>query len=106
MFSAAWFIAKLPFWWISVIVRAAHYAAIAVPRVALYSHAGFLPASMHQCGCTQSSCCRSTVSFALNSQLREAVRAPPLGAYSVVDDEQSVRIVFPFDLSEPRIVAP
>src|SRR5580704_14883156 len=106
MFSAAWFIVKLPFWWISMVVRAAHYAAIAVPRVALYRHEGFHPASMHQCGCTQSSCCRSTVSFALNSQLRETVCAPLLGAYTVVDDEQPVRIVFFLDFSEPRIVAP
>src|SRR5580658_7830174 len=105
MFSAAWFIVKLPF---------GGFRWSSAPRTTLqsqchafapYSHAGFHAASMHQCGCTQSSCCRSTVSFALNSQLREAVRAPLLGAYSVVNDEQSVGIVFSLDFSEPRIVA-
>src|SRR5208282_417312 len=41
-----------------------------------------------------------------NSQLREAVAAPLFRAYSVVDEEQPVRIVLLFDFSEARVVAP
>src|SRR5216684_7029678 len=43
----------------------------------------------------------------LNScELREAVRAPLFRVNSIMDEEQPVRIVFSFDFSEARVVAP
>src|SRR5581483_5756955 len=39
------------------------------------------------------------------SELREAVRTPLFRADSIVDEEQPVRIVFPLDFSEARVVA-
>jgi hypothetical protein len=40
------------------------------------------------------------------SKLREAVCAPLFRANSIMDEEQPVRIVFSFNFSEARVVAP
>lgn len=50
-------------------------------------------------------CCAYHSAERRGSQLREAVRAPLFRANSIMDKEQAVRVILPFDCSEAGIIA-